>query len=74
VFTPRSPAEVAAVLDEAVAAGAGATRAARSTSTSPADVLGQPAEPMAPAPGWYEPDRRWPTWTPRPALLRDGGS
>jgi thiamine pyrophosphate-dependent acetolactate synthase large subunit-like protein len=53
VFTPRTPAEVAAVLDEAVAAALVHPRGPVYLDI-PADVLGQPAEPMTPAAGWYE--------------------
>jgi acetolactate synthase I/II/III large subunit len=55
VFTPRSPAEVAAVLDEAVAAAMRHPRGPVYLDI-PADVLGQPAEPLAHAHGWHEPE------------------
>jgi thiamine pyrophosphate-dependent acetolactate synthase large subunit-like protein len=55
VFTPRSPAEVAAVLDAAVAAAMRHPRGPVYVDI-PADVLGQPAVPTAHAPGWHEPE------------------
>jgi acetolactate synthase-1/2/3 large subunit len=70
VFTPRTPAEVAAVLDEAVAAALVHPRGPVYLDI-PADVLGQPAEPMAPAPGWYEPDPAVADLDAAAALLRD---
>jgi thiamine pyrophosphate-dependent acetolactate synthase large subunit-like protein len=54
VFTPRSPAEVAAVLDEAVAAALLHPRGPVYLDI-PADVLGQEAVPTAHAKGWHEP-------------------
>ncbi|WP_214406975.1 thiamine pyrophosphate-binding protein [Pseudonocardia lacus] len=55
VFTPRTPTEVAAVLDEAVAAAMRHPRGPVYLDI-PADVLGQPAEPLGHAEGWHEPD------------------
>ncbi|HZG89603.1 MAG TPA: thiamine pyrophosphate-binding protein [Pseudonocardia sp.] len=61
VFTPRTPAEVAAVLDEAVAAAMVHPRGPVYLDV-PADVLGQPAEPAPHPHGWHEPE-------PAPAAL-----
>ena len=60
-FTPRSPAEVAQVLDQAIAAALRHPRGPVYLDV-PADVLGQQAVPAPREHGWHEPD-------PDPGLL-----
>jgi acetolactate synthase I/II/III large subunit len=70
VFTPRSPAEVAAVLDEAVAAALVHPRGPVYLDI-PADVLGQEAVPARHAEGWYEPEPAAAQLDAAAAQLRD---
>lgn len=71
VFTPRSPVEVAAVLDEALAAAMTHPRGPVYLDV-PADVLGLPAAaPMTHRAPWHEPDLD-PTDLDAAAALLDG--
>jgi thiamine pyrophosphate-dependent acetolactate synthase large subunit-like protein len=70
IFTPRTPAEVAAVLDEAVEAALVHPRGPVYLDI-PADVLGQEAVPTTTAHGWYEPEPATADLDAAAALLRD---